>query len=206
MAGTPAAMTAPMAPGAQPGPTADPAHAEAAAAAQAAAQQLAEAEARAAEARRLAEQKAAEAARQAAEAQQQAAMEAARAAKEVARVPGQTDAPAPPDGATRVNVELGAHSSSNFYKGLAGNDVVDHGGIFVATYQVPKVGAPLALRVLLPGDLEFEADAIVQWVRETRSGESQPGFGAKFTRISGEGRQLVYRYARNREPMFYDDF
>lgn len=140
------------------------------------------------------------------QAQQQAAEQAAQEARVVRRVPGQTDAPAPPEGALRVDVELGAHSASNFYKGLSGNDVVDHGGIFVATYQVPKVGKPIALRVLLPGELEFEADAIVQWVRETRSGEEQPGFGAKFTRISGEGRQLVYRYARNREPMFYDDF
>ncbi|HHH30724.1 MAG TPA: hypothetical protein ENK57_20605 [Polyangiaceae bacterium] len=121
------------------------------------------------------------------------------------RVPGQTDAPVPSDGAKRIEVELGAYSGSNFYKGLSGNDVIDHGGIFVATYQVPKVGAPVALRILLPGDLEFEGDAIVQWTREVRDEGSEPGFGAKFTRISQEGRQLVYRYVRNREPMFYDD-
>ncbi len=121
------------------------------------------------------------------------------------RVPGMTDAPLPPEGAKRFDVELGAHSSSNFYKGLSGNDVIDHGGIFVATYQVPKVGMAVALRVHLPGDLEFDGDAIVQWTRDVRSGESDPGFGARFTRISAEGRQLVYRYVRNREPMFYDD-
>ncbi|MBW2459084.1 MAG: hypothetical protein JRI68_31580 [Deltaproteobacteria bacterium] len=120
-------------------------------------------------------------------------------------VPGMTDAPPPPAGAEVVNVELGAHSTSNFYKGLSGNDVIDHGGIFVGTYKIPKMGKPVQLRVLLPGDLEFVADAIVQWTRETRSGESDPGFGAKFTRIPPEGRTLVYRYVRNREPMFYDD-
>lgn len=121
------------------------------------------------------------------------------------RVPGMTDAPVPSTGAQHVEVELGAHSSSNFYKGLSGNDVVEHGGIFVQTYQIPPVGAAVALRVLLPGDNEFDADALVQWTRETRSGESDPGFGAKFTRISDAGRQLIYRYVRNREPMFYDD-
>jgi hypothetical protein len=120
-------------------------------------------------------------------------------------VTGTTGAPAPPDGSRGVEVELGAHSPSNFYKGLSGNDVIDHGGIFVATYQIPEVGAPVLLRMLLPGDLEFEADAVVQWTRETRGGDSEPGFGAKFTRITPEGRQLVYRYVRNREPMFYDD-
>jgi len=120
-------------------------------------------------------------------------------------VTGTTDMPQPPTGARIIQVELGAHSSSNFYKGLSGNDVIDHGGIFVATYQIPKVGTPVALKMLLPGDLEFLADAVVQWTRETRGGETDPGFGAKFTRISPEGRQLVYRYVRNREPMFYDD-
>ena len=121
-------------------------------------------------------------------------------------VPGMTDAPPPPTDSRVVDVELGAHSGSNFYKGLSGNDVIDHGGIFVATYQIPKMGSPIALRFHFPGDLEFMADAIVQWTRETRSGEAEPGFGAKFTRITPEGRQLVYRYVRNREPMFYDDF
>lgn len=121
------------------------------------------------------------------------------------RVPGQTDAPVPVGGATEVSVELGAHSPSNFYKGLSGNDVIDHGGIFVATYQIPKIGDAIALKMLLPGDLEFFADCVVQWIRETQSGEAEPGFGARFTRISPEGRQLIYRYVRNREPMFYDD-
>ena len=174
---------------------------------------LAEAEARAAEeaqraaeARRLAEAKAAEAARQAAEAQRRVQEQVAREAKALKPVPGMEGAKLPAASAARMNVELGAHSPSNFYKGLAGSDVVDHGGIFVATYKLPKVGVAVALRVLLPGELEFEADAVVQWTRETRSGDEHPGFGAKFTRMSGEGRQLVYRYARNREPMFYDDF
>ncbi len=120
-------------------------------------------------------------------------------------VVGMTGAPPPPSGAQQIDVELGAHSTSNFYKGLSGNDVIDHGGIFVGTYKVPKMNTPVVLRILLPGDLEFVADGIVQWTRDTRSGESEPGFGAKFTRIPPEGRTLVYRYVKNREPMFYDD-
>ncbi|MDI3287071.1 hypothetical protein [Polyangium sp. 15x6] len=111
---------------------------------------------------------------------------------------------APPPGTRAVDVELGTHSSSNFYKGLSGNDVVEHGGIFVSTYRIPKLGAEVQLRVLLPGDYEFYARGVVQWTREA-SGSSEPGFGARFTQIGNEGRQLVYRYARNREPMFYDD-
>ena len=114
-----------------------------------------------------------------------------------------TTVPATPT-AGRIDVELGIHSTSNFYKGLGGNDVIEAGGIFVATYKVPKIGATVNLRVLLPGDYEFNAVAVVQWTRAAGD-VSDPGFGARFTQITPEGRQLVYRYARNREPMFYDD-
>ncbi len=114
-----------------------------------------------------------------------------------------TTVPATPS-AGRIDVELGIHSASNFYKGLGGNDVLDAGGIFVATYKPLKIGATVNLRVLLPGDYEFNAIGVVQWTRAAGDA-SEPGFGARFTQIAPEGRQLVYRYARNREPMFYDD-
>jgi uncharacterized protein (TIGR02266 family) len=114
------------------------------------------------------------------------------------------DRPSQPRGTMpAVEVELGIHSTSNVYKGLGGNDVIEHGGIFVATYKVLKIGTAVSLRVLLPGDYEFQATGAVQWTRE--GGTSEPGYGVRFTQISAEGRQLVYRYTRNREPMFYDD-
>ena len=106
-----------------------------------------------------------------------------------------------------VAAELGAHSPSNFYKGLSGNDIVDHGGLFVSTYKLPKLGNAVRIRVSLPGGYEFEANAVVRWRREPSDSGSDapPGFGAQFTEITPEARQLVYRYVRNREPMFHDD-
>jgi hypothetical protein len=106
-----------------------------------------------------------------------------------------------------VAAELGTHSPSNFYKGLSGNDIVDHGGLFISTYKLPQLGHPVRVRVSLPGGYEFEASAIVRWRREPTDGGSDapPGFGAQFTEITAEARQLVYRYVRNREPMFHDD-
>jgi PilZ domain len=106
-----------------------------------------------------------------------------------------------------VTAELGAHSPSNFYKGLSGNDIIDHGGLFVSTYKLPKIGQPVRLRVSLPGGYEFEANAIVRWRREPSDAgnDAPPGFGAQFTEITAEARQLVYRYVRNREPLFHDD-
>ena len=80
----------------------------------------------------------------------------------------------------------------------------------IATYQIPPIGTNLVVHVSLPGGYEFEAQAIVRWTREApNSGpsgqEAPPGFGAQFMNISPEGRQLVYRYVRNREPLFHDD-
>lgn len=114
--------------------------------------------------------------------------------------------PAPPGGGDMplFEAELGAHSATNFYKGLSGNDIIDHGGLFVATYKIPKQGTPIRLKVALPGGYEFEANAIVKWRREASEG-GDPGFGAQITGISPEARQLVYRYVRNREPLFHDD-
>jgi hypothetical protein len=106
-----------------------------------------------------------------------------------------------------IAAELGAHSPSNFYKGLSGNDIVDHGGLFVSTYKLPKLGQPVRLRVSLPGGYEFEANAVVRWRREPGEADADapPGFGAQIVAITAEARQLVYRYARNREPLFHDD-
>jgi methionyl-tRNA formyltransferase len=129
--------------------------------------------------------------------------------------PAQQAAPAPapaaaaPAGTARFEASLGTNSPTNFYKGLSGNDVVEHGGIFVATYaKAPKVGANVALRVTLPGGYEFEVLGVVSWTRDQRGGDGDmlPGFGARITQIAPEAKQLIYRYVRNREPLFHDDF
>ncbi|HZU84837.1 MAG TPA: PilZ domain-containing protein [Polyangiaceae bacterium] len=138
---------------------------------------------------------------------QPTAPQAQRPAPARAATGGAAAQPARPGEVTVVAAELGAHSPTNFYKGLSGNDIVEHGGLFVSTYKLPKLGQPVRLRVSLPGGYEFEANAVVRWRREANDAGSDapPGFGAQFTEITSEARQLVYRYVRNREPMFHDD-
>jgi len=113
-----------------------------------------------------------------------------------------------------VDAPLGAHSPCNFYTGLAGGDVVASGGLFVATYQVPKVGEKVLLKISMPGGYEFLAKAKVAWTRDAtgtlgpgsmRAMLSAPGFGAQFCEITEEGRRLIQRYVRNREPLFHED-
>src|SRR5882672_2093526 len=135
---------------------------------------------------------------------------AAAVASQAVRAGAAAPAPAAGGSMLRVNAELGVHSATNFYKGLSGNDLFDSGGIFIATYQIPKIGRELIIHVSMPGGYEFDAKGIVRWTREAPlSGpaglESPPGFGAQFTDLSAEGRQLIQRYVRNREPLFHDD-
>ncbi len=110
------------------------------------------------------------------------------------------------DGAIALEANLGAHSPTNFYKGLSGNDVVDDGGLFVSTYEIPPLGSTIQITVNMPGGYDFRALATVKWSRESGVGDAPPGFGCSFTSISQEARQLIYRYVRNREPLFHDDF
>lgn len=110
----------------------------------------------------------------------------------------------------RVDAPLGVHSPTNFYKGLSGNDVIESGGLFIATYQSPKIGQKLLVHVTLPGGYEFDAKGIVRWTREPAASssfpaEAPPGYGVRFTEISPEARLLVERYVKNREPLFHDD-
>ena len=116
----------------------------------------------------------------------------------------------PEDGELFAEAALGAYSTTNFFKGLSGNDVVDAGGLFIATYDIPDLGQAVRVHVTMPGGFEFEARGTVAWTREmpqtgSLSPLSPPGYGVRFTEISTEARQLIYRYARNREPLFYDD-
>jgi hypothetical protein len=105
-----------------------------------------------------------------------------------------------------IEAELGAHSPSNFYKTLSGNDIVEHGGIFVATYNIPRLDQRVQLRVHLPGGYHFDATGTVRWTREARDNpDAPPGFGVQFHGITAEQRMLIQRYVRNREPLFYDD-
>jgi Tfp pilus assembly protein PilZ len=113
------------------------------------------------------------------------------------------------DGPFSIEASLGAHSSSNLYKGLGAGSVLEAGGIFMATHRIPPIGKPVTLHVHLPGGYEFQAHGVVAWTRETSATVSEgldapPGFGARFTEISSQGRELINRYAANREPLFHD--
>jgi Tfp pilus assembly protein PilZ len=109
-----------------------------------------------------------------------------------------------------VEAALGAHSATNFYRGLSSPDVIENGGLFIATYQVRRLGETLSLVVTLPGGHEFMARGVVRWSRElpraaSMNPDAPPGLGVKFIEIPETARRLVTRYVNNREPLLHDD-
>lgn len=106
------------------------------------------------------------------------------------------------------DVELAANSPSNLFKGLDGNDVLDGGGVFVATYgKLPPHGSKIRLRLHLPANTPVEVNAIVVFLREPRGAtelEMIPGFGAKLLSINETLRQKLLRFANLRPPLFYE--
>jgi uncharacterized protein (TIGR02266 family) len=110
--------------------------------------------------------------------------------------------------AIQVEVALGTNTPSNFYRSLAGEDIVDHGGLFIATYAAPDVGQRVALRLSLPGGYEFRAQGVVRWRRVGLGGspspEAPPGYGVELREVSPQARQLIQRYAKNRDPLLHD--
>jgi hypothetical protein len=112
-------------------------------------------------------------------------------------------------GLLRVDASLAANSSSNFYRGFDGDDVLEHGGLFVATYSLPELDQRVAVRVSFPDGREFLARGVVKWRRLAPPGgshapEAPPGFGLKFEQVPAGARQLVESYVKNREPLFHD--
>jgi Tfp pilus assembly protein PilZ len=109
-----------------------------------------------------------------------------------------------------MDASLGANSPSNFYRGFDGDDVLEHGGLFVATYNLPALAQRVAVRVAFPDGREFIAQGVVKWRRlappgGSHSPEAPPGFGLQFEQAPPNARQLVESYVTNREPLFHDN-
>jgi len=109
--------------------------------------------------------------------------------------------PPPP----RFDAQLGGESPANFYQPATGQDVVEHGGIFVPTHrQPPARGSTVAVRIPFPGGREIEVMGVVEWTRSPETGGGPPGFGARFVRLSPEERVLIEQYVQARPPFRFD--
>jgi hypothetical protein len=102
----------------------------------------------------------------------------------------------------RFDVALGASSPSNFYRGMDGDDVVMHGGVFVATYaKLPPIGAAVILAIELPGGNRFEVAGTVAWTQDELGEDSPAGFGARLASAPEDARAMIAQFVRHREPL-----
>lgn len=101
----------------------------------------------------------------------------------------------------RFVVPLDASSPSTFWRSMDGDDVLRHGGVFVATYaKLPPLGALLTLALQFPGGVRMECQAQVSWTQE-HTGDVPPGFGAKLLRPSTDLAGMIHQFIRYREPL-----
>ncbi|MFO0615120.1 MAG: DNA repair ATPase [Polyangiaceae bacterium] len=108
----------------------------------------------------------------------------------------------------RFDAPIDLESASNFYRWKKGADVVREGGVFIASYRAaPSLGSTVSVHVSLPGGLEFETLAVVEWSRpggDKGPPWTQPGFGARFTDLSPDAHALVQQFVKAREPMLFE--
>ncbi len=105
----------------------------------------------------------------------------------------------------RFDAAVDFQSPSNFYRWRVDADVVNEGGVFIATRRrVPSLGAQVLLRLTLPGGVELEARAVVEWARPAAHHGGAPGFGARFVELPTYARQLVDHFVAKRQPLVFE--
>ena len=89
--------------------------------------------------------------------------------------------------------------------GIDGDDVVMHGGVFVATYaKLPPIGAAVILGIELPGGNRFEVAGTVAWTQDELGEDSPAGFGARIASAPEDARAMIAQFVRHREPLVRD--
>jgi Tfp pilus assembly protein PilZ len=107
--------------------------------------------------------------------------------------------------APRFDAAIDFQSPSNFYRWRSNGDVVNEGGVFIATRRkVPNLGQEVIVRVTLPGGVELEARAVVEWARPPGNEAVVAGFGARFVDLPTYARQLIDHFVARREPLVFE--
>jgi hypothetical protein len=99
-----------------------------------------------------------------------------------------------------VEVDLRKGDSTNLFCDSAG--LVK--GVFVGTYaKAPALRSDVVLQLVFPGNVTAAARGVVAFVQD-EDGDRPAGYGVAFTEIGNDGRDLVARYARGRDPVLYE--
>ncbi len=104
-----------------------------------------------------------------------------------------------------LTVEVTLESENNFYTGITGD--VSEGGVFIATYTAPPVGATVELVLSLPHSTEvFDVRGVVRWVRplDACGHGLVPGCGIQWTEISHEALSAIHAFVQGRDTIFFE--
>jgi uncharacterized protein (TIGR02266 family) len=104
-----------------------------------------------------------------------------------------------------IHVELGIQSDTNFYTGFACD--ISSGGLFIATYDLPRVGTEVSVNFRLPGGPLMSLQGVVRWVREPddREPDLTPGMGVAFARLSPDEARAINAYISQHAPLFFEE-
>lgn len=104
----------------------------------------------------------------------------------------------------REEVEVSLPSNSNFYHTLAGNNVVDDGGVFVATWsKPPALGTIAELGLTDQKGQRMIVRGIVAFAKDDLGSDSPSGYGVRFLRVGDKARAFVEACVRQRAPLVY---
>jgi Tfp pilus assembly protein PilZ len=94
-------------------------------------------------------------------------------------------------------------SDDTLYAGLSYD--VTAGGVFVATVDMPPVGARVDLAVTLPNGRELEVAGVVRWVRDAdiASDGLPAGCGIEWKGLPLDAYDDVAAFAQEREPILW---
>lgn len=106
----------------------------------------------------------------------------------------------PPLPEFEVETAVDDTSSSNFYRGFAGD--IGTGGLFVATILLVHTGAHVEVTFSLPdGQDDITATGVVRWVRETGRPSAPAGYGVEFIDLAPDAEQRIAEFVRRRKPL-----
>ncbi len=124
--------------------------------------------------------------------------------------PASTGVPSQGAGARRtspryaIEMEVGIGSESNFYVGFTEN--LSASGVFVATYSPKPIGSKVDVTLTMPTGTQLVVPGTVRWMRNASpSGDTWPGMGVQFDKLSDEEEHKIRDFIRFRDPLFFDD-
>jgi hypothetical protein len=84
------------------------------------------------------------------------------------------------------------------------NNVVDDGGVFIATWaKPPVVGSIAELALSEPSGRRVVIRGSVAFIKDDLGPDSPAGYGVRFLRLHDEAREFVEDFLKSREPLIY---